>query len=105
MAINFEDSDNDPIIQKIYNHAINTFSGGELRYLEIFTLFKLDRKYYMLDEPFTGIEPKIIEKIIVKLQSEKSTGKGILLTDHYQHYVSEVLDDAYLLENGQCKLI
>ncbi len=52
----------------------------------------------MLDEPFTGIEPKIIEKIILKLQSEKAIGKGILLTDHYQHYISEVLDDAYLLK-------
>lgn len=90
----------DPIIKKIINQKIISLSGGELRYLEIIFLFSLDRKYYLLDEPFTGIEPLYIEKIIDLIQKEKQKGKGILLTDHYHHYVTDIIDKCYLMKAG-----
>ncbi len=92
----------DSLIKKIYSTKINVISGGELRYLEIKLLLELNREYYLLDEPFSGIEPIMIEKIIKMLVKAKSNNKGILITDHYYRYVKEVNDIAYVLKDGTC---
>lgn len=92
----------DPLIQKIYKQKVIQLSGGEKRYLEVAILFNFDRKYILLDEPFTGVEPVIIDLIIDRIREEAKNGKGILLTDHMHRYVSVVADKGYLLHNKQC---
>lgn len=92
----------DPLIQKIYNLKTIQLSGGEKRYLEIAILFNFNRKYILLDEPFTGVEPTIIDLIIDRIRDEAANGKGILLTDHMHRYISIVADKGYLLHNKQC---
>lgn len=95
--------DTDPLLKKLKNQKVTSLSGGELRYLEINLLFSLNRKYYLLDEPFTGVEPNLIDKICELLNYQKGIGKGILLTDHYYRYVTEIVDKAYLLKDGYVK--
>ena len=92
----------DSVIEKLYYNKINSLSGGELRYLEIKILLELNREYYLLDEPFSGIEPIIIEKIITLLLKAKSNNKGILITDHFYRYVKEINDVSYVLKDGIC---
>ncbi|CAN5259070.1 hypothetical protein BH23BAC3_BH23BAC3_11740 [soil metagenome] len=54
----------DALIKKILHRKIAQLSGGEKRYLEVAILFNFDREYILLYEPFTGVEPAIIELII-----------------------------------------
>ncbi len=95
----------DSVIEKLYYNKINSLSGGELRYFEIKLLLELNREYYLLDEPFSGIEPIMIEKIITMLLKEKLANKGILITDHLYRYVKEINDISYVLKNGNCYTI
>ena len=97
LNVNFE---KEPILNKIKNQKIISLSEGELRFLEIILLFSLDRQYYLMDEPFTGIEPLIIEKISKLILEEKEKGKGILITDHYHRYVTKIIDECYLMQDG-----
>lgn len=90
----------EPILNKVKNQKIISLSEGELRYLEIILLFSLDRQYYLMDEPFTGIEPLIIEKISKLILEQKEKGKGILITDHYHRYVTKIIDECYLMRDG-----
>lgn len=92
----------DPLIQKIYNQKVIQLSGGEKRYLEVAILFGFDRKYILLDEPFSGVEPAIIDLIIDRIRDEANNGKGILLTDHMHRYISKVADKGYLIHHKQC---
>jgi len=92
----------DQLIGKLYSNRINSLSGGELRYLEIMLLLELNRDYYLLDEPFSGIEPIMIEKIIELIIEAKEHNKGILITDHFYRYVKEINDISYVLKNGSC---
>ncbi len=62
----------------------------------------LNKPYILLDEPFTGIEPKIIEMITGELKEACRKGAGILLSDHYLHYLLPIIDDAYLMVSKQC---
>lgn len=45
--------------------------------------------------------PLLIEKVIGHIFTAKQNGAGILISDHYKHYISEIGDTFYLLENGQ----
>jgi len=88
----------DQLNKKVFN-----LSGGELKYLELSLLLSLDKKYILLDEPFTGIEPKFIDTMIERIRERKIKGTGILITDHYYRYVSGFIDDGYYLHDGYCK--
>lgn len=92
----------DPLIQKIYNQKVIQLSGGEKRYLEIAILFGFNRKYILLDEPFSGVEPAIIDLIIDRIRDEANSGKGILLTDHMYRYIAKMADKGYLIHHKQC---
>ena len=96
---------NKTILKTLINQKIHSLSGGERKLLELILIFSLDRKYLLLDEPFTGIEPIIIQKMIELILEQKENGKGILITDHYYRYVLEKVDKAYLMEQGYCSPI
>ncbi len=88
---------------KLLAQKIGLLSTGEHRLLELLIVLSLGRNFLLLDEPFTGIEPLIIEKMIKLIRSERDDGTGILLTDQYYRYISQIADEAYLMKNGQCE--
>lgn len=92
----------DLFFKKLINQKVKELSGGERRFLEISLIMSLNRDFILLDEPFSGVEPHIIERIIELIREESGKNKGILLTDHMHRYVTNVADDGYLLHNRQC---
>ena len=77
-------------------------SGGEIRYLEVKLLMYLESNFVLLDEPFNGVSPILVEemkKLIIKYSSKK----GIILTDHDYRNVISVANKIYLLINGSIK--
>ena len=60
-----------------------TLSGGEKRRLTIARALCTDPKILLLDEPFSGVDPRAvadIQKIIIQLREED--GLALLITDH-----------------------
>jgi lipopolysaccharide export system ATP-binding protein len=77
-----------------------TLSGGERRRLEIARALITQPSLLMLDEPFSGIDPKAVndvQDIIVTLQKK---GLGILITDHNVRETLAVCHRAYLICEG-----
>ncbi len=76
-------------------------SGGERRRVEIARSLVISPSFILLDEPFSGIDPLTvldIQRIIVRL---RSSGIGILLTDHNVRETLQVTDRAYIINNGR----
>jgi len=94
----------DRILKMVENTRISSLSGGEGRYLEIKTLLYTKAKFVLLDEPFNGVAPILVDTIkeIIKQQSEY---KGIILTDHDYHNVMDVANKYYLMFDGGLKKI
>jgi len=90
----------DEILEPLLLQKIADLSGGEKRYLELRLILSLDRHYYLLDEPFTGSAPVLIERMIDIIRQKKNEDAGILLTDHYSRYVARVIDEQYFLIDG-----
>ncbi|MCM8769488.1 MAG: LPS export ABC transporter ATP-binding protein [Candidatus Omnitrophica bacterium] len=78
-----------------------SLSGGEKRRLEIARSLINEPKFFLLDEPFSGIDPKTVAEIQDIVSSLKQEGIGILLTDHNVRDALGISDRAYLIYDGE----
>jgi ABC-type multidrug transport system ATPase subunit len=90
----------DEMIQAILNKKINHLSGGELRYLEIKLILFNSSKFVLLDEPYNGLSPIVIDKIN-QLIIENSSKKGIIITDHNYENVIKISTKLVLMKEGK----
>lgn len=94
----------DTIISSLLHTKVSVLSGGELRYLEIKLLLNLPVKFVLLDEPFNGIAPVVVD-VLKQMIREHSKSKGIILTDHDYRNVLDVASRYCLLYDGGIKNI
>lgn len=79
-----------------------TLSGGERRKLEIARALITDPKLIMLDEPFSGVDPKSVEDLQKEiLHLKRDCGIAILLTDHNVRETLRVTDRSYIINEGK----
>ncbi len=78
-----------------------TLSGGERRKLEIARALVTEPKLIMLDEPFSGVDPKAVEDLQVEiLRLKRDRGIAVLLTDHNVRETLRVTDRSYIINEG-----
>ncbi|MGI8980496.1 MAG: LPS export ABC transporter ATP-binding protein [Pirellulaceae bacterium] len=82
-----------------HSKAVN-ISGGERRRLEIARCLVSDPEIILLDEPFTGIDPKTIESIQGIIRELRSRGISILITDHQVRETLQITDRSYVIHKG-----
>jgi lipopolysaccharide export system ATP-binding protein len=95
---------NDAILEPLRKNRVSNLSGGELRYLEIKLILCAESKFVLLDEPFNGVSPILIDTI-KGLIGKVSKTKGIILTDHDYHNVLDIANRYCLLFDGGIKNI
>lgn len=78
-----------------------TLSGGEQRRVEIARALATDPSFLLLDEPFTGIDPKTVDDLQEIIKHLKSKGIGILITDHNVRETLAITDRAYIIHQGE----
>ena len=76
-------------------------SGGERRRVEIARALASDPSFILLDEPFTGIDPKQVEGIQQIVLRLTKNGIGILITDHSVRETLAITDRAYIIYEGK----
>ncbi len=75
-------------------------SGGERRRVEIARALASKPGYVMLDEPFAGIDPIAVGDIRDLISHLKDRGIGVLITEHNVRETLEIIDRAYILNDG-----
>jgi lipopolysaccharide export system ATP-binding protein len=75
-------------------------SGGERRRTEIARALATRPQFFLLDEPFAGVDPIAVEDIQSIVAGLKERGIGVLITDHNVHETLAITDRAYLLYEG-----
>lgn len=95
---------NDASVIQIRHKQINQLSTGELRYLEIKIVLFNNSKFCLLDEPFSGLSPIVIDKVISMLV-QNGPKKGIFITDHNYREIIKIASKLILLKNGKSIVI
>ena len=78
-----------------------SLSGGERRRVEIARALAASPTFLLLDEPFAGIDPIMIEELQQLVCRLKERGLGVLITDHRVRETLEITDRAYIIHQGR----
>jgi lipopolysaccharide export system ATP-binding protein len=78
-----------------------TLSGGEQRRVEIARALAMNPSFLLLDEPFTGVDPKTVGDLQEIIRMLKQKGIGILITDHNVRETLSITDRAYIIHKGK----
>ncbi len=81
-----------------------TLSGGERRRVEIARALVHEPDFILLDEPFSGVDPKAVEELQDIIFQMQGRGLGVLITDHNVRETLSVTDRAYIIFEGRVML-
>ena len=88
-------------ISHLAKNKAYTLSGGERRRVEITRALATQPKFMLLDEPFSGIDPIVVEDIQKIITRLKEKNLGILITDHNVRETLSITDRAYIMCDGE----
>ena len=93
-----------PILAERRRQAAETFSGGQQQMLAIGRALMARPKLLMLDEPSTGLSPKLTWAVLDAVRTIRDRGVAVLLVEQNAHQALRMADRAYVLESGSCAL-
>jgi lipopolysaccharide export system ATP-binding protein len=88
-------------LEKKRKQIASTLSGGERRRLEIARCLASTPNIILLDEPFTGIDPRTINDIQDIIHELRDSGISILLTDHRERETLTITDRNNIICEGR----
>lgn len=77
-------------------------SYGQRKLLEIGRVLASDAQLILLDEPFAGLFPQMIETVKKHINILKLHGKTIILIEHNIQLIREICDRVAVLNCGKC---
>lgn len=89
-----------PILKARENQVAGTVSGGERTMLAIGRALMSEAKLLMIDEPSTGLAPKLTEELFERLKQIHGLGLTILLVEQDVSYAFEIARRNYVLSKG-----
>jgi lipopolysaccharide export system ATP-binding protein len=88
-------------LERVRDSKGYSLSGGERRRTEIARALSTQPRFFLLDEPFAGVDPIAVEDIQTIVSDLQQREIGVLITDHNVHETLAITDRAYLLYEGQ----
>jgi branched-chain amino acid transport system ATP-binding protein len=93
-----------PRLKERLRQQAGTLSGGEQQMLAVGRALMSQPRLLMLDEPTTGLAPKIAQLAFEALEGLKQKGMTLLIAEQQVPLALSVADRAYVLENGRIRL-
>ena len=69
-------------MEHLRNEYARALSGGQLKLLELGRLLMLDPAIMVLDEPFAGVHPKLMDIILQYIYKVNDDGKAMIIISH-----------------------
>ncbi|MBR0299887.1 MAG: ATP-binding cassette domain-containing protein [Bacteroidales bacterium] len=88
-----------PKLSRHHDSYIYELSGGEARLAELYLVLLSEAPFYILDEPFTQVDPEKIDEVKALIR-ERSKDHGIIVTDHNYEALSSVADNLFVIADG-----
>ena len=87
-------------IDHLRNEYAQALSGGQQKLLELGRLLMLDPDVIILDEPFAGVHPRLMEVIYGYIERVKQAGKAIILISHQMESIFSLSERLMVLNFG-----
>jgi branched-chain amino acid transport system ATP-binding protein len=93
-----------PVLREKAGQPASQLSGGQQQMVAIGRALMSRPKLLLLDEPFLGVAPIIIEEVMGALQRLSDDGVTLLLVEQNVHRAMDFVGRAYVIENGRTVL-
>jgi len=88
-------------LEALMNRNIFELSGGEKQKIAIASVFALDPKVFVFDEPSSSLDIDSMRELSKIIEKLKAVGKTIIIAEHRLWYLKNVVDRAIYLESGE----
>jgi ABC-type branched-subunit amino acid transport system ATPase component len=94
-----------PALYKFRKSRANTLSGGQLRMLSIAKEVMTSPKMILVDEPSSGLAPKVAaEAYDFLIRTQQTLNVAILLVDHNMETALDLADYVYVIDMGRIRV-
>lgn len=88
-------------IQKLLHRNIFSLSGGEKQLLAFASVYAMNPKILVLDEPSANLDVHTIEILKNQLKNAKKNGHTIIISEHRLYFLLDLIDKVIYLKEGQ----
>jgi branched-chain amino acid transport system ATP-binding protein len=92
-----------PILDERKKQLADTMSGGERQMLAIARSLMSRPRLILLDEPSSGLAPRVVSRVFEFVHQIKSQGYSILMVEQNVRKALRLSDRAYLMESGRTR--
>ena len=92
--------DDFPRLNERLNQLAGTLSGGEQQMLAIARALKQSTDLMMLDEPYEGLAPQIIQTVEDAIERIRDSGTTVLLVEQNAMAAMKIADRCYVVDQG-----
>ncbi|MDR0430366.1 MAG: ATP-binding cassette domain-containing protein [Tannerellaceae bacterium] len=83
------------------NQYASTYSTGMKKKLALLAILLQENQYFILDEPFNGVDIHSNIIIIDLVRKLRELGKTVIISSHIFSTLSDTCDEIYLLKDGE----
>lgn len=87
------------------NRSIFALSSGEKQQIAIGSVYALAPKVYIFDEPSANLDYRATKRLAEIMKQLKEAGYTIFVVEHRFYYLRDLLDKAFLIQEGQIEKI
>lgn len=88
-------------IEKLLKRNIFSLSGGEKQTLAFASVYAMNPKIFVLDEPSANLDYESIEHLRKQIAVLKAEGHTVIIAEHRLYYLTDLIDRAVYIKNGQ----
>lgn len=89
-------------LQAVADKLAGGLSGGQKKLLELGRALMSEPKFILLDEPYAGVNPVLIEEISQRIREiNRERGIGFLIIEHNLMALNRLVNKLYVLDSGR----
>ncbi|MGE8943129.1 ABC transporter ATP-binding protein [Leptospira interrogans] len=88
-------------LRAVANNVAGQISGGQRKLLELGRALMTEPRYVLLDEPFAGVNPVLIEQISQRIREAQARGIGFLIVEHDLSALSRLVSRLLVMDRGR----